>query len=272
MEDRFRNQKGIIDGDKLSKTRFVIVGAGAIGSAVCLGLSKMGMRLGTVYDFDTLEDHNFANQLHPVSQLGKPKVESIVAVAKDYGDCTLTAINGPWTPGNAVDADVVISCVDNMDVRAALWEYYKGRGVFFIDGRMSAFVYKVFGVDVVDMARAGASPQWKHYSSTLHSQADAAPEPCGEKSIIFTVLVVAGMMLDQVKKFLNNEYRPTETVGDLYNLTMRHTYHMKQEIETIYAEDTEEEQKQESTKIPSEHEESSLEVVREDSSAILAEK
>lgn len=221
MSERFLNQKGIIDGDKLSKTRFVIVGAGAIGSAVCLGLSKMGMRLATVYDYDILENHNFANQLHPISQLGKSKVDSIVAVAKDYGDCTITPINSPWTTGNAVDGDVIISCVDNMDVRAALWDYYKTRNVFFIDGRMSAFVFKVFGIRCQGV---GTERQQSHYQSTLHSQASASPEPCGEKSIIYTVYLVAGMMLSQVREFLTDEarpYRATEVVYDALNHTIR---------------------------------------------------
>ncbi len=260
-EERFANQEKIINANKLAETRFVVVGAGAIGSAFVLGLSKMGARNVTLYDFDILENHNFANQLHPVSQLGKAKVDSLVAVAKDYGDCTVTPVNAPWTTGNAVDADVVVSCVDNMDVRAALWKHYKSKNVFFIDGRMSAFVFKVFGVDAVRLAGGpvgiysdSSAEAMSHYEGTLHSQASASIEPCGEKSIIFTVLVMAGMMLDQVKKYLNNEYRPTETVGDLYNLTMTHKYHMEPQINTVYAEEenTAEEQKRESQEIPQE--------------------
>lgn len=237
--DRFHNQRNIINGDKLSKTRFVIVGAGAIGSNVCVGLSKMGMRIATVYDYDYLEMHNFDSQMHPISQLGKPKVDSLKAVAKDYGDCDITAINAPWTPGNAVDGDVVISCVDNMDVRKALWEYYKGRCSFFLDGRMSAFVYKVYGIDVkAPVQRAGSDLDGlSFYQGTLHSQADASPEPCGEKSIIYTVYLVAGMMLSQVREYLTDEakpYRATEIVYDALNHTIHKTYHQpKPEMNTI---------------------------------------
>ena len=220
-EERFKNQEKIIDSNKLARTRFVIVGAGAIGTGVTVALCKMGARDVTVYDFDTVEDHNLATQGHPKSQLGKPKVDSLALACLDYGDCTIKTVNAPWTPGSAVDADVVISCVDNMDVRAALWNYYKGRTPFFIDGRMSAHVYKVFGVDTSDLSNTGACA---YYASTLHSQASAAPEPCGEKSIIYTVYLVAGMMVSQVREWLTDEtrsYRATEIICD----TLNHTYH-----------------------------------------------
>lgn len=226
-EHRFRNQRRIIDGDSLARTRFVVVGAGAIGTALTVALCKMGARLVTVYDFDTIEDHNFANQMHPVSQLGKPKVDSLSLACADYGDCKINTINAPWTPGIAVDADVVVSCVDNMDVRAALWSHYKGRTEFFVDGRMSAFVYKVFGISCKG---AGSERQQLHYESSLHSQADAAPEPCGEKSIIYTVYLVAGMMLSQIREWLTEEarpYRATEVIGDTLNHTIRKISHQE---------------------------------------------
>lgn len=245
-DTRFLNQERLIDGDKLARTRFVVVGCGAIGSAFILGLSKMGARLITAYDFDTLEDHNFANQLHPVSQLGKAKVDSLLAVAKDYGDCTIVPINAPWTPGNAVDGDVIVSCVDNMDVRAALWKHYSTRGVFFIDGRMSAFVYKVFGVDCTgandDTGIRRLGTVCAHYESTLHSQASAAKERCGEKSIIYTVYLVAGMMLSQVREFLTDEakpYRATETVYDALNHTISRVVLQEQPKMNVVEEDNE---------------------------------
>lgn len=224
MADRDLNQKLIIDADKLSKTRFVIVGAGAIGSFTTIALSKMGMTVATVYDFDSLENHNFANQMYPVSQIDKPKVDALKAVAKDFGDCDIQAIKGPWTPDNAVIGDIVISAVDNMDIRKALWEYYKDRCSLFIDGRMGAYVIKVFGVDTKNLeARA-------YYESTLHSQAQAAPERCGEKSIIYTVLLLSGFVVSQVKEWVmggSGGYRPTAVILDALNTILDKTYHVE---------------------------------------------
>lgn len=240
MSDRFLNQKGIINADKLGQTRFVVVGAGAIGTAFTIALCKMGAKIVTVYDYDTIENHNFANQMHPISQLGKAKVDSLMVACKDYGDCTITTVNAPWTTGNAVDADIVVSCVDNMDVRSALWRHYQDKVDFFIDGRMSAFVYKVYGMALKD---ASASTSRQYYGSTLHSQASASPEPCGEKSIIYTVYLVAGMMLSQVREWLTDEakpYRATEVIYDSLNHTIKKVCHQEPVQMNVIEEDNNE--------------------------------
>lgn len=234
-EERFRNQEGLLDNEKIKSTRFVVIGAGAIGSTFVTGLSKMGARHITVYDYDVLEDHNFANQMHPISQLGKAKVDSLLAVAKDYGDCTIVPINAPWTPGNAVDGDVIVSCVDNMDVRAALWNYYKDRTSFFIDGRMGAFVFKTYGVDC-----SGGTSAKIYFTDTLYPQARASLEPCGQKSIIYTVYLVAGMMLSQVREYLTPEaqpYRATEIIYDALNHTISKVNHQTTPEMNVVAEE-----------------------------------
>ena len=249
--DRFTNQRGLIDQNKLSKTRFVVVGAGAIGSFFVTSLSKMGAKDIFVYDFDTLEDHNFANQMYPVSQLGKAKVDALEVVASDYGDCKIRKYRGPWTPDSArlhgsipaVDIlqqdTLVISAVDNMGVRSSLWNYYKDSCDLFIDGRMSALCYKVFAIDTKNEADR------LMYQESLHSQAVAEKEPCGEKSIIFTVLHVASQMLNMVWKYLNGHYRPTLVIYDAFNDSLRTTHTMKQELETFtYIEEDEKETRQ----------------------------
>lgn len=239
MSDRFFNQRNIIDEHHLARQRFVVVGAGAIGSMVVNGLSKMGARNITVFDFDKLEDHNFANQMYPVSQLGKPKVEALAATASDFGDCKIIPVNKPWNPDSVKETntelvDIVLACVDNMDVRRAIFDYYKqeGRAKFFIDGRMSAFVYKVYGIDL-------STPKAiERYEKSLHPQKDSAPEPCGQKSIIYTVYAVAAQMIDQVKKYINSEYRATEVIADLFNDELMKQYDMEQTLpEPIEAKD-----------------------------------
>lgn len=217
--DRFGNHKGLIDVDLLAKTRFTVIGAGAIGSAVVVQLSKMGARNITVYDFDRLEDHNFASQMYPISENGKPKVLALKSVAKDYGECDIVAENRPWTDG-ADKTDVVLCCVDNMDVRKRIFDYYKDKAQFFVDGRMSAMVFRVYGVDY-------SSPeQIAYYEASLFPQDKAAKEKCGEKSIIFTVGSVASQVVTQVFLWLNKDYRPTEVTMDMYNINITKAYHM----------------------------------------------
>lgn len=227
-DSRFQNQKELINEDQLGQTRFAVVGAGAIGSFFVSALSKMGARAITVTDFDSLENHNFANQMYPISQLGKQKVDALKSVASDYGDATINAVDAPWSPDTATECDVFVSAVDNMDVRRILWEYYRTRCKFFLDGRMSAQVYKVYGVET------GNPDACAFYEKTLHTQAEASKERCGQKSIIYTVLQVSAQMCSQVKRYLMVEQRPTEVIYDCYSdELLAKIYHMKTDAEKL---------------------------------------
>jgi hypothetical protein len=59
----------------------------------------------------------------------------------------------------------------------------------------------------------------------LYPQAEAAPERCGEKSIIYTVLSVASEMAAQIKSYTMAEHRPTEVIFDCLRrqITTKHT-------------------------------------------------
>ena len=43
-----------------------VIGAGGIGAATVVALAKTGFENITVYDFDTVEQHNLPNQLLPM--------------------------------------------------------------------------------------------------------------------------------------------------------------------------------------------------------------
>lgn len=219
MNNRYLNQKGLIDERRLAETRFIVVGAGAIGSYFTVGLAKMGAKNITVYDFDYLEDHNFANQMYPTSQLGKPKVDALEHLALEYGDCRITKVQEPWNPGNANDGGCIVSAVDNMDVRSALWSHYAPRAEFFLDGRMSGLVYSVYGISL------DRHEQIERYHNSLFPQSEGSQERCGHKSIIFTVYGVAMTMLTQVRDWVQNEpYRPSYVVYDAQNQVLTKEY------------------------------------------------
>ncbi len=231
MSERFFNQKELIDEDKLGRTRFTIVGAGAIGGFFTMLLSKMGSRTLTAYDFDSIDDHNLANQVYPKSTLGLQKVDALKTISSDYGDATITAVNAPWNSDIAVECDIFVSAVDNMDVRRTLWNHYRDKCKLFIDGRMSAQVFKVYGIDTTNVEAC------TYYETTLHTQTEASKERCGQKSIIYTVAEVTGEMLAQVKRYLMDEVRPTEYIYDcLASEVVKKTYHMKTDLEKLQEE------------------------------------
>lgn len=213
MDQRFLNQRSLLDQRKLAESKIVVIGAGAIGSFFVTTITKMGAKHVVVYDNDTIEDHNIANQLYPEMYVGKPKVEALQRVAKQYSGVDIEIINAKWTPETAQDGDIIVAAVDDMDVRKAIWDHYNNRPYkLFLEGRMSAQVFRVYGItsDNEDWAKQARA----YYETQLYPQAEAVPERCGEKSIIYTVLQVSGQMCSQVKRFLMNEYRPTEIQFD----------------------------------------------------------
>jgi molybdopterin/thiamine biosynthesis adenylyltransferase len=224
MPERFFNQKNLLDQNKIADLSFLVIGAGAIGSYTVMGLAKMGAKKITVYDDDTLEEHNFDSQFYPFTSIGKPKVEALKALAKDFGDCDITAVKARWDTETNVHPDVVLVCVDDMDIRKAIWDYFKGRPEtrFFVEGRMSSQVYRVYGIQPEN------AEQCAFYETNLYPQSEASPLPCGEKSIIFTVLQVSAQMCSQVKRWIMGQAlsRPTEVQYDCLNDEVIKTNHL----------------------------------------------
>ena len=91
-ETRFHRQLDLLDL-KLSSTPITIIGAGATGSFTALTLAKMGFSELTVFDFDTVEEHNLPNQFYRTSDLGKPKVLALQEIIRDFEGIEIKARN-----------------------------------------------------------------------------------------------------------------------------------------------------------------------------------
>lgn len=62
---------------ELVAERVHIIGCGAVGSLLADTLARMGLTKITLYDFDTVDEHNIANQLYVDSDIGKLKVDAL---------------------------------------------------------------------------------------------------------------------------------------------------------------------------------------------------
>lgn len=107
--------------------RIHIIGCGAVGSTVAENLVRFGLTNITLYDFDTVEAHNIANQMFRTIDIGKPKTQALVEI--------LTEINPELEDKMRVEAEgyhgqrlsgYVFLCVDNIDLRREIATANKG--------------------------------------------------------------------------------------------------------------------------------------------------
>ena len=77
--------------------RIHIIGCGAVGSTVAENLVRFGLTNITLYDFDTVEAHNIANQMFRTIDIGKPKTQALAEI--------LTEINPAMEPKMPIVAE-----------------------------------------------------------------------------------------------------------------------------------------------------------------------
>lgn len=109
------------------RSRVHIIGCGAIGSTVAENLVRFGITNITLYDFDTVEAHNIANQMFREVDIGKKKVDALYEMLCD--------INRECAEGLRVEPDgwhgqrlsgYVFLCVDSIDLRREITTTCKG--------------------------------------------------------------------------------------------------------------------------------------------------
>ena len=97
-----------------------VIGAGATGSKLVMELAKLGCENIHVWDFDTIESHNIANQLFGNQHIGMPKVEALQSIVKEYTGTEITIHNE-----EVVDqplSGIVFLLTDTMSSRKEIWE------------------------------------------------------------------------------------------------------------------------------------------------------
>lgn len=100
------------------ESRVHIIGCGAIGSTVAENLVRFGITKITLYDFDTVEAHNIANQMFRYTDIGKLKIDALAEYLTEINpECAadLKLVKEGWT-GQRLSGYVFL-CVDNIDLR-----------------------------------------------------------------------------------------------------------------------------------------------------------
>ena len=135
-----------------------IIGCGAIGSTLAEGLVRTGFEKLHLYDFDTVVEHNLANQMFYHHQIGMPKVEAVDENLYNINPGIHTSIQlhpeGYWVdkPHRPLTGHVFL-CVDNIDLRRTITEELMGNSNVktVMDFRMALEDAQHYAADWSDM-------------------------------------------------------------------------------------------------------------------------
>lgn len=192
------------------KTPVTIIGAGATGSWLALALAKLGIEDITVYDFDTVEEHNIANQAFSIDDVGKKKVKALWDIIYSATHAEIKIQDNKFTNQNI--AGIVFLMVDSMEQRKLIWENaikLKPNIKLLIEPRMGLDVGRVYNVIPYDMTHI------KKYENTYYDDDTAELSACGNTmSVISSALGITSWCVRQLIEFNNQEEIDNEILID----------------------------------------------------------
>ncbi len=143
-DDTFRLISGW-DSDKISSSKVMVVGAGALGNEVLKNLALLNVGHILIVDFDTIEYTNLCRSvLFRESDLGEKKCEIAAQSVRSINPNVKTqAINGDITIDIGLGVfrrmDVVIGCLDNRLARLFINRYCFKTNKTWVDGAIENF-------------------------------------------------------------------------------------------------------------------------------------
>ena len=216
MDDKYIRQQELINQEKLANLHVTVIGCGAVGSFTALSLCKMGVGQLTLIDHDKVSIENLPNQFYRESDLGKKKVDACSELIRQFDkQIPMVTLARPFIK-QKLESDIVISAVDSMDVRKRIWaSVVTHRTVkLLVDPRMAAQVIQVYSV------KPGVPNGSKDYEATLVDESETLEERCTARSIIYSVLPLAGLVCRHVAAFANDEWIEPALTLDLKTLSL----------------------------------------------------
>lgn len=122
--------------------KFLVIGAGSLGSNMASMLVRSGVRRLVLVDFDEVELANLSRTTFTFADVGRPKVdalrESLQAIAPDVEIEVVNAQIQEMDLSVLAGVDVAVLCSDDMPAEAWLGHHLYERGVPFLSVKMFA--------------------------------------------------------------------------------------------------------------------------------------
>ena len=201
-DQKYVRQRDIIP-ETILETQITLIGAGAVGGTTAFFLAKTGFYNLRVYDDDKVEIYNLPNSIYRMLDIGKPKVEALKEIIKDFDGSEIIPMNKKWD--RMLIEGVFICSVDDMETRHKIWRTIKRLRVkvpIYIDARMGAEVMRIYAIDPIK------EDEVKLYEKTLCPSENVEVAPCTAKATMYCASVIAGIIVSVLKRRLIEQERP----------------------------------------------------------------
>lgn len=214
MLEHIRDRQQDLVPESILDTPITVIGAGGIGSFTVVALAKCGFSDITVYDMDTIEEHNISNQFYPLDSIGEHKVYRLAILTRELSGIVIKSMIGEYIDQPL--SRVVISAVDSMSVRKVIYDRCRARdsGVqWLIDGRMGGNQLEVYTTKL-------ERDDKKIYESGLWGDSETSQIPCTAKATMYNVLNIASWITNQVRLVLSEKEYKRTLIMDLENMIL----------------------------------------------------
>jgi molybdopterin/thiamine biosynthesis adenylyltransferase len=180
-----------------------IIGVGAVGSWIAIQLAKLGLRKVTIWDFDTVDDHNITNQVYTQEDIGKLKTDALKAHLLANNPEMEVVCHGKYEGQDL--SGIIFMEVDSVELRhkIALESRYNGRIDMVIDGRIGLATGIVYAVD---WKKDSEIENYISLCDFKDSESDAPVSACGTTlSVSPTVLIVAAEAVADLINHVNGK-------------------------------------------------------------------
>lgn len=191
-----------------------VIGAGASGSWLVIQLAKLGLTDITVWDFDIVEEHNIANQMYGLDDIGRPKVIALVDIVKRSTGTIVNVKNEKYT-GQRLTG-YVFCMIDTMSGRKNIWLNnikLKSAITLYIEPRMGLDVGRVYNIEPMK------TEQHAPYEATLYDDSQAEVSACGASvSVVTSAIALSAWCVRQLIEHHAERELSSEILIDLmYN-------------------------------------------------------
>jgi len=206
-------------GQPPQEPRICVVGAGALGNFVGLGLAYAGLRDITFMDPDVVEMTNLNRQVLLYDAIGRPKAATLAARLNAMTGVDAKGLVTYFRRSTDISAyDVVFDCVDNFETRVALSEACKETGTLLVSGGANASAGQVV---VYDPRRGGETPAEllglyaivDRRSAETYRRDRASCMNRADPAVVMTSQIVAGLMVDAYRTAASGQVPSTRFYG-----------------------------------------------------------